>query len=267
MAADALFEVELAGGHATRAYRKLVGDLQADYPWDTLEPEAYPADLVERARIGWTENAFNEFTTGVVMGQLLQAYGEANVPLDLCGIAASFPLEELVHVELCGRVAMRLGGGVPIVYDPDALTMELDPDLTPLQRANELTIRLCCVGEVFSLPMLAGAMKAASHPLTKAVLHTIVRDEAAHGHLGWLYLDWIGADLDRVERARLRAAAEDTAAQMSEIWRRLRVADTPDPHEIALMNQMGWMAPEHYVHLAKETMAVEVLERLATYGI
>src|SRR5690606_14906120 len=120
------------------------------------------------------------FCTATAMGQLVAVMGRASVPIDLWGIASSFALEELLHVELCSRVAMRLGGGAPIVYDPDDLVLEFEDELTPLQQANELIVRLCCVGEVFSLPMLAGSMRAASNPLTKAVLEQIVRDESMH---------------------------------------------------------------------------------------
>jgi hypothetical protein len=269
MAEQALFEIDLAGGRAQRTYIKrlapLAGDLERDFPWDALDPEQYDPELVERARIGWTENAFNEFCTATAMGQLVATMGRANVPLDLWGIAASFPLEELLHVELCSRIAMRLGGGAPIVYDPDDLVLQIDPGLTPLQQANELIVRLCCVGEVFSLPMLAGSMRAATNPLTRAVLTQIVKDEAMHGKLGWMYLDWVAPSLDEAECARLGRAAADTAAGVRRIWehRRVPAIERPDPGR----SDMGWMDSLSYVERATKTLADEVFGRLAEYGI
>jgi len=262
----ALFEVDLAGGLATRQYAALplFKNLDTAYPWGTLHAERYSPDLVERARLGWTENAFNEFATGVAMGQLVAVLGEAGVPLDLWSIAASFPIEELLHVELCSRVAMELGGGAPIAYETDDLTLDFDPDLTPLQRANELVVRLCCVGEVFSLPLLAGSMRAATHPLTAAVLTQIVRDEGMHGQLGWMYLDWVSDALDPAERARLAAAATDTAEPLREVWQRLRVGEGPSEPGY---QDMGWMHADAYVDKARSTLEAEVFGRLATYGI
>jgi hypothetical protein len=250
MAQQALFEIDLAGGRAQRTYAKLlapvVGNLDRDFPWDALDPSHYEPQQLERARASWTNGAFNEFCTATAMGQLVEIMGRANVPLDLWAIAASFPLEELLHVELCSRVTMRLGGGVPIVYDPDDLVLSFEPGLTPLQRANELIVRVCCVGEVFSLPMLVASMRAATNPLIRAVYEQIVRDEAMHGKLGWMYLDWIAPSLDDDERARLGRAANDTAAGMRRLWE-------------------GRFNPTS--EQAAKTLADEVFGRLADYGI
>ncbi|MEO7330868.1 MAG: hypothetical protein ABI193_20000, partial [Minicystis sp.] len=54
-----------------------------EYPWDALDPGRYPAELLRRARRSWTENAFNEHCTFIVLGQMLRALGEAQAPLDL----------------------------------------------------------------------------------------------------------------------------------------------------------------------------------------
>lgn len=252
MAQQALFEIDLAGGRAQRTYAKLlapvVGDLDREFPWESLDPRSCDPSVLERARITWTNAAFNEFCTATAMGQLVEVMGRANVPLDLWGIAASFPLEEMLHVELCSRVAMRLGGGAPIVYDPDDLVLTFEPGLTPLQQANELIVRVCCVGEVFSLPMLVADMRAASNPLIRAVLTQIVRDESMHGKLGWMYLDWVGPSLDDDERARLGRAAADTAAGMRRIWE-------------------GRGEDSDLGARAAKALAEDVFGRLAEYGI
>lgn len=265
--AETLFEVSLAGGAASGHWASAKAAYTDVLDWDSLHPEQYSPSLLAHARVGWTENAFNEFCTAAAMGQLVTTLCQAGAPLDLIGMASAFPLEEIVHVELCARVAMRLGGGVPIAYDPDDLLIPLDPDLTPLQRANELVVRLCCVGEEFSLPMLTGCMSAASHPLTRAVLTRIVRDEAAHGRLGWLYLDWIAASLDRTERDRLVACARDAARPMHEFWQRQMVDDQPMVPFAPGFHDMGWMEPAAYVTLARRTLDETIFDRLKGYGI
>ena len=265
--AQALFEVDFAGGPASRRWAKaiapLVGDIHTAFDWESLDPNEYGPELLERGRVSWTASAFNEFCTAAAMGQLVELLGQASVPLDLWGIATTFPLEELVHVELCSRVAMRLGGGAPIVYDPADLHLALDPGLTPLQQATEMIVRLCCVGEAFSLPMLAGAMRAATHPLTRSVLEQIVKDEAEHGRLGWLYLDWIADALDDTERRRLAAAAQDTAAGLRRVWEETPARGDEDPRA----SDMGWIAAEAYSEHARRALEEDVFERLASYGI
>jgi len=161
------------GSGAARALQP--GPPARDYPWNSLDPARYLAELLRRARRSWTENAFNEHCTFIALGQMLQAMGEAQAPLDLRRMASRFPDEEVLHIELCARMAERLGGLWPRTFDPDAIALPLDPSLTPRQRAAELVVRVCCVREAFSLPMLSGAMRSAAHPLTRAVLTTRVQ--------------------------------------------------------------------------------------------
>ena len=267
--ATALFEPELASASATRAARNALGDWTRAYPWESLRAEDYPPELIEAARLGWTENAFNEWCTAAAMGQLVSVLAAAGAPLDLLALASGFAAEEVVHVELCVRVADQLGGGVAIAYDPDQLQFPLGAELTPLQRANEVVVRLCCVGEEFSLPMLAGSMRAAAHPVTRGVLERIVRGEALHGRLGWLYLDWVAPTLSADERARLGACARDAVDHLRPVWERLRTRPTRplSPAERAAHHAMGWMDLDAYVALADRTIEEDVFGRLRRYQI
>lgn len=70
-------------------------------------------------------------------------------------MASDFVADEVLHVELTSRIAMELGGGAPYVVDFEDLRRRPAPELTARQRANELIVHVCCVGEAFSLPMLA----------------------------------------------------------------------------------------------------------------
>jgi hypothetical protein len=264
-----LFELGVTDGPAARVASRLIGDFSTFAPWETLDPDAFPDELRARARVGWTESAFNEHCTAAAMAQLVHALVAAGAPLDLIGVASTFAAEELVHVDLCARVAAQLGGGAPIAYDPAALTLEVAPGGTALQVATELVVRVCCVGEAFSLPMLAGARSAASHPVTRAVLDRIVRGEALHGQLGWWYLDWVGPTLDASERARLGAVAREQVAHLRPLWERLRGATTGarSAAEADAWAALGWMPAADYHTLAEQVIADEVLGRLGTYGI
>ena len=142
------------------------------------------------ARRAWTGAAFQEHRTGVACCATLRALIEARAPLDLIALASRFPLDEMVHVELCARMAMELGGGTEILHDPLDVIADATPDRSPLMRAAELVVRFFCVGEALSIPLLRGTWHAARHPLPRAVLGRIVRDEAAHGTFGFTFLDW-----------------------------------------------------------------------------
>ena len=96
--------------------------------WGTLKPSSYPMDVVDAARRVWTEAAFQEHRTGAACAATLKALIAARAPLDLIALASRFPLDEMVHVELCARLVSELGGAVTVRYDPRTMTHRDDVD-------------------------------------------------------------------------------------------------------------------------------------------
>jgi len=184
-----LFELELFGEGIERRYRKMRPEVAA-MPWGTMSLEGISQAALVRARARWTSAAFQEHRTGIACAATLRLLYECRAPVDLIALASRFPLDEVVHVELCARMAMELGGGTEIRHDPDAMIVDPARDLSPLMRAADAIVRFFCVGEAVSIPLLRGAWHAARHPLPRAVLGRIVRDEAAHGTFGFAFLDW-----------------------------------------------------------------------------
>ena len=60
-------------------------------------------------------------------------------------MASDFLADEMLHVELTARLAAELGGAANYQIDFAKLKLPLDPDLHPMQRSNELIVRICCV--------------------------------------------------------------------------------------------------------------------------
>jgi hypothetical protein len=264
------FELEWFGGVAERHFRKVRPGVDA-LPWGTLDVRRYPAALIDRARVSWTEAAFNEYCTAAAFADLLAAMLAARAPLDLIGMASDFVSDEVLHVELTSRIAMELGGGAPYQVDFTDLYPRPDPALSPAQRANELIVTICCVGEAFSLPMLASAYGSALHPLTRAVLERIVHDEAPHGRFGFLYLDWAAESLDAAERARLGDVAVAMIARFAPLWQRLisRVdaGITTEGFDLTHVRELGWTESSLYAARARAAIANDVVAPLARYGI
>lgn len=264
------FDLEWLGGVTERHFRKVRPGVD-EMPWGTLDPKKYPATLVDRARISWTEAAYNEYCTAAAFAALLEALLQAKAPIDLVGMASDFVADEVLHVELTSRIAMELGGGAPYVIDFEHLRRVPKPGLSARQRANELVVHVCCVGEAFSLPMLASAYSSATHPLTRAVLQRIVADEAPHGRLGWAYLEWAEEDLDAAERARLADVAVETIEQLAPLWQRLqsRVVDgvTTEGYLLEHVRELGWTESSQYAVRARKAVAEEVVAPLARFGI
>jgi hypothetical protein len=257
-----LFELELLGGATEKRYRAMRPEVEA-MPWHTLNPSLYEERDLVLARKAWTGAAFQEHRTGVACCSTLRALIECRAPLDLVAMATRFPLDEMVHVELCARMAMALGGGTEIVHDPMHLAMDAPPDWSPIARAADLVVRFFCVGETLSIPLLRGTWKAARHPLSKAILGRIVRDEAAHGTFGWTFLDWAGPLLDEAEHVRIGARADLAIRAISKQWTALRNKPKAKSSEA---HPLGWMETEPYLALAERSMQTLVVDRFRTRG-
>lgn len=258
-----LFELEMLGGGWEKRYRKLRPEVE-DMPWGTLDPRDYPEPLVIAARRAWTGAAYQEHRTGAACAETLRCLIECRAPLDLIAVASRFPLDEMVHVELCARLAMELGGGTEIRHDPDSMIVHANPALSPVLRAAELVVFNFCVGEALSIPMLHGTWQAAAHPLPKAILGRIVKDEAAHGIFGWAFLDWADDKLSDADRQHLKVTANRAIAGIHSLWedikRRPRGADGP-------VHALGWMQSNAYLALAERSMQTKVIQPLRARGI
>lgn len=260
------FELFFTDGPAAKWHARASGDLEHAFPWATLEASAFEAPLVERARWAWTQQSLSEYGTSVSMTQLVEALARACAPIDLISMASHFVTQELEHAELYARLAMRLGGGTPTPFEPSKLGITPSrTDLTPTERANEFIVQLCCVGETFSMPMLAAGLQLTDHPLVRAVLERVVSEESMHGRLGWLYLDWAGDELSLEERTRLGQLASATLSQLARQWPQTERVAAGVP--VAQLNRLGWVDPAAWRRRALEVIETSVIAPLAKYGI
>jgi hypothetical protein len=258
-----LFELEIFGGNIEKRYRTMRPEVE-QMPWGTLDPNKYDPNDVIKARKAWTGAAFQEHRTGVACAATLKALIECRAPLDLIALATRFPLDEMVHVELCARMAMELGGGTEIIHDPHRLAMDAAQDLPPVLRAAELCVRFFCVGETLSIPLLRGTWKAAQHPLSKAVLGRIVKDEAAHGTFGWSFLEWALPQIDQKGREHLGLHADLAIRAIELQWEGLRRRRSPVSREA---HALSWMETDAYLTLASRSMERLVVEPFLARGI
>lgn len=258
MVRSELFELELLGGSTERRYRKMRPEIE-EMPWETMDlSTASTADLVA-ARRAWTGAAYQEHRTGVACAATLRALLEARAPIDLVAVASRFPLDEMVHVELCARMATECGGGTEIRYDPDAVILDAAKDVRPLLRACELAVRFFCVGEAISIPLLRATWHAAKHPLPRAVLGRIVKDEAAHGVFGFTVLDWAADQLDDADRAHLGTMADLGIDFLYRQWEDLAKRPKSRPHDGDVLQ---WMQTDDYLALAYRSLERDVLAPL-----
>lgn len=260
-----LFELEMLGEGVERRYRRSRPEVE-QMPWGTFDTSHFLPQALVAARKAWTGAAFQEHRTGIACAATLRALYECRAPIDLISMAARFPVDELVHIELCARMAMELGGGTEIQHDPDAVIVDPSDELRPLLRAADMVVRFFCVGEALSIPLLKGTWHAAKHPLPRAVLGRIVRDEAAHGTFGFTFLDWALPSLTQGEIHHLARAANGPIGAIRKQWERMR-AGRVKGYDQTVGDALGWMQTDDYLALAERSMKSRVIGPLRARGI
>ncbi|MCA9620453.1 MAG: ferritin-like domain-containing protein [Myxococcales bacterium] len=249
---------ELGGPAGTRLRRHTAGF--DDLPWGTLDVARYPRPLVERARLSWTQGAFSEYATGAAFANLAASLLAIGAPIDLAAMASDFVAEEMAHAMLNARMAAELGGAVVSRFDEARLAPCLVAD-DPRLRAVELAVKLGCVDEGMSAPLLAANARAATHPLTAAVLTRIAREEPPHARLGWLVLEWSDSWLSDDDRRHL---GEVASRALSSLAAELPAATVSSPP--AGIGDLGWLPLPDYLALA-ERAEQHIIERFALYGL
>jgi hypothetical protein len=253
-----LFELEILGGPTERRFRKMRPEVE-EMPWGTMDvSEADAKDLVA-ARRAWTGAAYQEHRTAFACAVTLKSLIEARAPVDLIAVASRFPLDEMVHVELCARMAMELGGGTEIIHSPDHLALEPDRNSTALLRAAECAVRFFCVGEALSIPLLRATWHVSRHPLPRAVMGRIVKDEAAHGTFGFTFLDWALPRLSAEDRASLGKSADLAIRFLYGQWAYIKKNRRAPKHD---GDVLGWMSTNDYLSLASKSMQDHVISPL-----
>jgi hypothetical protein len=258
-----LFELSLYGEGIEKRFRRMRPEVMA-MPWGTLSTEGFPEKDLILARKAWTGAAFQEHRTGIACAATLRALMECRAPLDLISVATRFPLDEMVHVELCARMAMELGGGTEIVHDPTMLIVDGDEHVSPIVRAGDLVVRFFCVGEALSIPLLRGTWKAAQHPLPRAVLGRIVKDEAVHGTFGFAFLDWACQFYSPEDLAYLGHQADRAIRAIMRQWEDLK---SRPPRPVREGDSLAWMETGAYLRLAEKSMRDKVVQPLVARGI
>lgn len=263
------FEIEWLGGVAEKHFCRL-RPATASLPWGTLEPERYPARLVERARNTWTQIAISEYRAAMAFAEMLRLLLEIRAPLDLVGMAGDFVADEVSHVEIASRIAMELGGGVSIDIDTSTMLEPPSSESQPLQRANDRML-VTAIHETFSESNAIGTMRASRHPLLRSALEQIARDEARHTRIGWLYFDWATELIDAAERGRLGGVALRCIEELAMLSHaRTSVAKdgvTSEGFLVEHVHELGFLDSESFVARGRACIARDIVPPLAERGI
>jgi len=257
-----LFELEWLGGTTEHFFRRARPDVEK-VPWGTIDTSRYAPELLAAVRSSWTELSMNEYRAVASFAEVIRALADAMAPLDMIGMASDFLADEVLHTELAARVAMELGGAQPMMIDMERFAFRSDLAKPARHRANEIILRVCCVGEAFALGLGTPALSLESHPMIKAVNQIIMADESRHKRLGALYLEWASEDMDDEERARLSRILEDAMKSLRPFW---SGSATSRGFRVDHLHELGWLEAARAIPNARE-VAEELLVPLERHGI
>lgn len=184
------------------------------FDWSEIARDASPEAIVAGREV-WTRSAFSEYASGAAFAEIASHLLAAQAPINLIAAAGDFVGDEMFHAELASRVAMSLGGALPLEVRFDRLVRPPEGE-GALLRAAELVVRTCCVGESLTVPILKQSRRAAGSRTVEAVISRILRDEAQHAELGWWFLDW--AELTEADRAHLGVVAGGTLRSFAALF-------------------------------------------------
>lgn len=246
------FELSLSGGVAEKLYRRARPDVMK-LRWKTPLGVRVSKEERDAARQQWTIAALQEYKSACAQATVLASLVAARVPLDLSAMAARFPVDELVHAEVCARTANALGGGAPVVFDPAQVFAGSAPT-TKLLDVSGLVAQLFGVGEGWSLGFLEMLHHETRVPLLKSVWRVLVKDEAVHAKFAFTFLEWAREELDddAASWEIVRAKAKESVAAMRAGWKTL--ASLPK-EAFSPISPLG--TGDHAAYLARANRALE----------
>jgi hypothetical protein len=178
--ADASDEaLELAVQHAAIAAPR-----RGEIAWGDFDRAPYPAAVLAAAAEAWRERARQEYHSMALFTQLASQVHLLGAPLDWSGAFARMIADEVRHTEICARFSEALDPAARAVIAPSELHL---PIVAPSLRAHVrgTVVAAFCIGETLSGRMFRRCLRAATVPLARDVVRTIVDDETFHGQLGW----------------------------------------------------------------------------------
>jgi hypothetical protein len=264
-------ELDLAAEHA-----KIASPRRGEIHWESFDRTAYAPRLLAEAAAEWRERARQEYASLALFTELASQVHLLGAPLDWSGAFARMIADEVRHTELCARFADLLEPGAPIDIEENGLHLPvLDTSLRAHVRGTVLAA--FCIGETLSGRFFRRSLRAATVPLARDIVRTIVDDETFHGKVGWELLALLlrkpaGTDADAAAFARERASLGAGMRELFVHYRSLCGADRGEawasraPEANADPN-FGTLTAEGYARGFFDGMREDVVPGLVALGV
>jgi len=254
------FELEIHGGAVERQYRSRCPHIE-QMPWGTLDVSAFSEEELIAARRDWSSLALQEYSAAASLANMLRLVVRARAPIDISAMLSNFPLEELVHTEICVRMAEELGGAALVEYPIETLFPAPNKlgSGSPLVEAAHAVVWECCVAETLSHGILEFHRRHAAQPLLQAVWGRLAKDEAAHARFGWIFMAWAKDMLTEAERKQIAAYAEHAVSKVEVLHDHARQAPEEAFVDVGVFGACG---REAYLAQSQGILEEKVVKRL-----
>jgi hypothetical protein len=193
---------------------------ETDIPWDRLDPARYGKDACEAARRTWSRRAWGVYpglteSTAMLIRFCLES---GSLGMDAKLFLSFRPAEEAKHLEVCHRLAERLGG-----YEPDPgnaglarasnhsfAQAALDPDLP----VEAWIAALGALDDQLDLNLYLSHLQHARDEVVRAALRLIADDRQRHVAFAWTLLGSRVSGLDASARAAVVETVRDLLANV-----------------------------------------------------
>jgi hypothetical protein len=229
-----------------------------------FDPTRYDPRSLAIGLNAWQLRTLDEYRSQVAFTELLGELTQIGYAVDVLGTAVRVVRDEARHVELCRRMVTALGGGNVIPGQPNWVRSDTR---LPLQlRVIRTVVGSLCIGETFSVRMLAGVRDNAFDPLARAVMTCLAADESIHSRFGWVLLELLAPHLSAVEREDLVRTLPFylAAAEAAMVPATAKVEDAP--LLVGPSHPFGSLAPRARAEIFYETLERDVLRRFEAMG-
>jgi hypothetical protein len=173
--------------------------------FEAFDRSAYPEAVLDIGRRAWSMRALDEYRSLAAFTELLAALSQLGVAVDLLGVGARVVRDEDRHVALCGRMVEALGGTAVLEGEPAWVR---GAEGGPRTFALSVIVGSLCIGETFSMRVLAAMRAHTIDPLAKRLVDQFAADESVHSRYGWACLEVLTPHLSEREKARIEGWIE-----------------------------------------------------------
>jgi hypothetical protein len=231
------------------------------------QTDAFTAAQLRFATAAWPMRAAEELRSALIFRALARAARDGGVPEPWPSHFRAAMRDEVRHARLCAFVGSRLGAEQP-AYDPGRVHVRLSRLADPLHRVLSLLLVEVAMGETISMLLFRAGRRAATEPLTRAALMSILADEVRHQRLGWSALTALWPTLSPALRDEAQREASSGLASCEEgvavpAMRWLQAGHTFDP----ALARLGVLHPESRVETFYFAVERLVLPRLVRLGL